>query len=536
MQGAIAEIETAEQSHAGYRVVIEPSGQRVRVVFRGETVADSTRALVMHETRLPPVFYFPRADIRMDLLTRTDHRSHCPFKGNASYWTVHVGDEAAMNAAWAYEQPFDESWMVKDCIAFTWGAMDSWYLDEVETAEPPGAETSEAANPFVRWLVKDAWKARSTSDLVEQLSAALVETGFPLLRLRVLIRTLNPQLFALGYTWQRDVEGVAIFEATHTGVQSTMYLDSPFVPIINGEGGIRRRLDVPDPRLDFPILKDLVAEGATDYVAMPLNFSDGQINIVTLVSDRPGGFSTAELGQFHEILAPLGRLLEAYAQRTSSLTLLRTYLGRNAGQRVMDGLIKRGDGEDIHAVVWLSDLRGSTELAESLSQVDYLAALNHYFDCVAGAVIEAGGEVLKFIGDSVLAIFRIDDPADPRPEACASALVAARTAGERMELANRDREAQGKPPLAFGVGLHRGNLTYGNIGTEGRLDFTVIGPAVNEAARIEALCKTLGEPVLISSAFAAGVGGELRSLGEHELRGVRAPQEIFTLPRNRVHA
>ena len=293
---------------------------------------------------------------------------------------------------------------------------------------------------------------------------------------------------------------------------------------------MRRRLEGPDARLDFPILEELAAEGATDYVAMPLQFSDGQLNILTLVSDRPGGFSTEELGQIYEILPTLSRLFECHAVRLSSSTLLRTYLGSDAGRRVMDGLVKRGDGENIHAAIWMTDLRDSTSLAAALSREDYLALLNRYFDGVAGAVIDHGGEVLKFIGDSVLAIFAIDDPDQKEPEACARALAAATDASRQIAAAAKARAARGAPLLDFGIGLHRGDLTYGNIGTTKRLDFTVIGSAVNEAARIEGLSKTLHRQILISSAFADSVPVAMISLGHHVLRGVTGEREIFGLP------
>ncbi len=525
-------IKPEPASYDGYRVVVEPSDQRIRVMFRGETVADSTRALVMHETRLPSAFYFPRDDVRMDLMERTDRRTHCPFKGNASYWTLRVGEHEAENAVWSYEDPFDEASSVKDYIGFIWDAVDAWIADDGEALEQPRHEGTVKDNPFIGWLINEAWKAKSSPDLVKCLAEGLVAAGFPLWRLRVVIRTLNPQLFAIIHTWQKDVDEIGEFHATHEELELQRFVSSPFAAIIRGEGGVRRRLEGSGARLDFPILEDLVAEGATDYVAMPMCFSDGQINIVTLVSDRSGGFSTGDLGQLYEILPTLSRLLEAHAQRVSSLTLLRTYLGRNAGERVMNGKVKRGDGEDLHAVIWFSDLRGSTAMADSMGREAYLATLNQYFDGVAGAVIEQGGEVLKFIGDAILAIFVIDDPADPAPEACTRALAAAADAGERIAAVNGEREARGEPALAFGVGLHRGNLTYGNIGTERRLDFTVIGPAVNEAARIEDLCKTLETSVLMSEALAASIPGEtnLLSLGRHVLRGVRTPQEIFTLP------
>ena len=441
-----------------------------------------------------------------------------------------MGGASVENAAWSYEEPFDEAWAVKEYIAFDWEAIDTWLEDEQEILDQPRDDSPTKLNPFVDWLVQKAWRAASLRDAVQQLADALIENGFPLWRLRLLIRTLNPQLFGMGYTWQAGVDEIEEHKISHEVLQSPKYLDSPFAMIIDGQGGVRRRLDGPNPLLDFPILEDLLAEGATDYVAMPLQFSDGLINIITLVSDAPGGFSTDDLGRLYEVLPSLGRQLEAHAQRVSSLTLLRTYLGKNAGERVMGGLVRRGDGEDLSAVIWFSDLRNSTALADSLSREAYLSTLNQYFDSVAGAVIEHGGEVLKFIGDAVLAIFPIDEPDNPAAEACARALSAVREAQERIRSVNHERETQGKPPLAFGTGLHRGNITYGNIGTMKRLDFTVIGPAVNEAARIEGLCKSLEEPVLISSVFAQSVPGELRSLGRHSLRGVRGEEEIFALP------
>jgi class 3 adenylate cyclase/uncharacterized protein (DUF427 family) len=518
-----------QDAREGYRVSIFPSQNRIRAVFNGQTVADSARALVMRETRLPRTYYFHPDDVRTDLLTRTDHLTNCPFKGNASYWTIEAGDKTAVNAAWSYEDAFDEALIVKGYIAFDWKAIDTWLCDEEVLDRQPRDDGSGEDNPFVDWLVRDAWKPATIADLLADAAKAMTSAGLPLWRLRLFIRTLNPQLYGLFFRWQRDVEGIEEFQATHAGVQSLQYRNSPFAPIINGEGGVRRRLEGANPELDFPILKDLVAEGATDYVAVPLRFSDGQINVLTLVSDQPGGFSTSHLGHVYEILPNLGRLVEAHALRLSSLTLLKTYLGRDAGERVMNGLVKRGDGEDMHAVIWFSDLRGSTKMADTLPRQDYLAALNQYFDCVAGAVLENGGEVLKFIGDAVLAIFPIDDPADPDPDACTNAVSAVRQAYAQIEEVNAERRERGEPPLEFGTGLHRGNITYGNIGTELRLDFTVIGPAVNEAARIEDLCKALGRPVLASSAFAACAGGGLESLGVHELRGVQSKQEIFTL-------
>jgi adenylate cyclase len=518
------------RAHEGYRLSLESEPRRIRAEFRGETIADSGAVLVMHETRLAPVFYFPRGDVRMDLLAKSDRTTHCPFKGNASYWTIRVGEHSVENAAWSYETPYDESSSVEKYIAFDWQAIDRWYADDTVIAEQPRDEAVAKDNPLVNWLVRDAWMSKTSRDLVMRFSDAMIAAGLPLWRIRLLVRTANPLLFAIVYMWQRGAEEVTSFEVSHEGLQSERYRNSPFAMVINGEGGVRRRLEGPNVRLDFPVLEDLVAEGGTDYVAMPLRFSDGQLNILTMVSDRAGGFSTEALGQIYEILPTLSRLFESHALRLSSSTLLRTYLGSDAGQRVMDGLVKRGDGEDIHAAIWITDLRESTSLAASLSREDYLSLLNRYFDSVAGAVLDHGGEVLKFIGDSVLAIFAIDDPDQKEPEACARALAAAAEASRKFAAVNEERAADGAPALGFGIGLHRGDLTYGNVGTTKRLDFTVIGSAVNEASRIEGLSKTLNRQILISAAFRESVPDPLISLGHHSLRGVTGECEIFGLP------
>jgi adenylate cyclase len=199
---------------------------------------------------------------------------------------------------------------------------------------------------------------------------------------------------------------------------------------------------------------------------------------------------------------------------------------------VLDGLIKRGDGEDVHAVIWFSDLRESTRLSETLPRATYLALLDDFFDAMAGAVMDHGGEVLKFIGDAVLAIYPIDDPTSKQPMASTNAIAAVRAAEERLALLNQDRRTKGQPVLGYGISLHRGDLTYGNIGASRRLDFTVIGPAVNQAARIQDMCKDLGMPVLLSATFADSFAGKLISFGQHQLRGIGAKQELFTLPPN----
>jgi class 3 adenylate cyclase/uncharacterized protein (DUF427 family) len=507
---------------------MEPYTKRVRVIFAGETIADSTDALVLHETRLPQVYYFPRKDVRMDLLQRTEHRTHCPFKGNASYWSITANDQVAENAVWSYENPLQDAQPIEGYLAFTWNAMEAWYEDEQQVHEQVQDTTPPNLNIFSDWLLNDASNAASARELVYQLSHCLFSSGVPIWRLQLLIRTLHPELFATGYTWWRDTDEVEIFSAPHDVLETREHRESPYLPILDGAGGVRRSLEGPDPQFDFPILEELHARGATDYVAMPLLFSDGQINIIVLASDRSGGFTTEELGQFYEILPVLSRLFEVHALRRTAITLLDTYLGKHSGQRVLEGSIKRGDGETIHAVIWFCDLRDSTALTEALAREDYLALLNRFFDCMAGAVLDQGGEVLKFIGDAILAIFPIEDP--DCPEAAEHAIEAAQHARREIALINQQRAERGAQAIGFGIGMHIGNLMYGNIGTPGRLDFTVIGSAVNETSRIEGMCKKLDQDILLSAEFARHFPTRLVSLGMHTLRGVSTPQELFTLP------
>lgn len=220
----------------------------------------------------------------------------------------------------------------------------------------------------------------------------------------------------------------------------------------------------------------------------------------------------------------------------SAQELLYTYLGKRTGERVLSGLVNRGEGEKIHAVIWYCDLRNSTSLAESMPLESFLGILNDFFDCMAGAVLDHGGEILRFIGDAALAIFPISGTSKslreaciPTEGACERALAAARDARSRIETLNKQRRDRGELPLGFGLGLHVGEVMYGNIGIPERLEFTVIGPAANEAAHLEALCKELDRSILISWEFPRCFPDQMRSLGLHRLHGVSTPKEIFEL-------
>lgn len=403
----------------------------------------------------------------------------------------------------------------------------------------PGRPPSQpwCANPYADWMLTEGWRLTSTGALLRGLGRRIVDEGTPLARMFWLIRTLHPQVVATGYVWRRDRDEVEEVPTPHGALATPLHLESPCATIFDGAGAIRRRLDGPHPLLDFPVLEDLRAEGATDYVSFPLPFSDGQMNVISVTADRAGGFSSDELRRIEEMLPVLGRLVEVQALRRTAATLLDTYLGARTGERVLKGRIERGDGEDIHAVLWFCDLRDSTAMADFMPRPAFLGLLNEFFDCTATAVLDQGGEVLCFIGDATLAIFPTDANARaarrygcPVEEACHRALKAALDARSKVEALNRARARKSEPPLRFGLALHVGEVTYGNIGIANRLEFTVIGSAANEAARLQDLCKALDRSILISAAFARCFPGALVSQGRHHLRGVRVDREVFALP------
>ena len=409
--------------------------------------------------------------------------------------------------------------------------------EKIDLPDPP-TETSISwcANPFVEWLLLEGWSYTTPILLIEGLARRAVEAGLPLRRLTTTMRYLHPQVIGTTYTWKRELDKATQFSPPHSILQSATFLHSPFAAIMRGEvSGIRRRLDIPGTPIDFPILQELKADGITDYVAMPIEFSDGSIHAVTFSADRPGGFTTEELGHLYDMLPVLARIMEVHASRHTARTLLETYLGRHAGERVLKGLIKRGDGESIHAVIWFSDLRGSTRLADNMTREDFLALLNEYFECMAGAVLDHGGTVLRYVGDAVLAIFPIDQDTDADlafpdfASACVTAIDAARDAMQRVADHNENAGDE-RPEIRYGLALHLGDVMYGNIGVPERLEFTVVGPAANEAARLADMCKTLERSILISANVADNLPSDLISLGFQAFRGVREPQEVFTLP------
>jgi adenylate cyclase len=513
-------------------LVTKPCFDRIRVEKDGTWIADSVRAIVLHEARLPPLIYIPMEDVRPEYLAKTETQTHCPFKGNASYWSLQVGGQVTDDAMWGYEDPYADGESLRGYVAFDHSKIDAIYRG-ADIVIPESYEGAAYANPLVGWVIGPALVPASVKELFESFVDALQDAEIPASRVVTIIPNLHPQIFASMLAWSVGDEKIEERNAPHDILSRPVFADSPFAPILRGSGGIRRRLEGADVKLDYPILVDLHKEGATDYCAMPFRFTDGQICIITVTSFRPGGFPAEDLNKIYEILPSLGRLFEVHIQRRTAIGLLETYLGGQTGRRVLNGQIKHGDGEHIHAVIWFSDFRDSTALSQSMEQDVYLEHLNRYFECVAGSVIENGGEVLRFIGDAVLAIFPISDAAETirtdttgTAEACRRAMKASQQVAERIDTTNEEH-ADNFPPIRYGIGLHLGDVTYGNIGIPERLEFTVIGLAANQAARVESLTKELKETVLVSEPFADQYAGALTSVGKHVLKGVPGEHELF---------
>jgi adenylate cyclase len=378
-------------------------------------------------------------------------------------------------------------------------------------------------HPVIRWLMADARKFTEPADFLDAFSHRLLEAGVAVTRVTTGVPLLHPQIASFSGLWQ---QGKGVSERRYRAISSHVdaLLNSPIVIAYRGEGPVRCLMTGPPNDQEFPIVKELRAEGLTDYVVLSIPFADGSHKALSLATNRLEGFHDDEIALFNALVPAFAFNLEIQTLRLTARTLLDTYVGRQAGARVLDGQIKRGMGETINAVIWLCDLRGFTSLSERLERDLLIETLNQYFGPMCDAVENAGGEVLKFIGDAMLAIFPVADAPGP---ACRQALAAAATARAALEETNRNRTAGGLPAIAYGLALHVGEVLYGNIGGESRLNFTVIGPAVNLTARIESLCGELKRELLLSADFVATAGIPADEVGEFELHGVGERQRVF---------
>lgn len=372
-----------------------------------------------------------------------------------------------------------------------------------------------ASNDVIRWLMIKGPRQESPAALLHGYTLKLREAGIQVDRSTLGAPILHPIAQSSFVFW--DVAGGPQQRwFTYTPDQMEILKASPIHKIYTHGEASSLRLDRQEDRNLYPIGEDLWAEGYTQYEALPLQFSDETYKVLTLATKAPGGFNEQDAALVAATIPALTLVFEGFIARNTAKTLMETYVGKRAGLRVLDGEIARGDGSHIDAVIWFSDLRGFTRLAQTRSEDALLILLNDYFGRLTKAIEEHSGEVLKFIGDALLAIFPYqDDVSDAvaRAEAAALDLTGASDASHEID---------------FGIGLHPGSVFYGNIGGGNRLDFTVIGSSVNIASRVEGLCSTLDETVLATRDFVECSSLSWRSLGNHQLKGVVEPVEVFS--------
>ncbi|MBA4097034.1 MAG: adenylate/guanylate cyclase domain-containing protein [Rhodospirillum sp.] len=383
--------------------------------------------------------------------------------------------------------------------------------------------------PLLGWLEGPGRRLIETEAFVEALGEQLVEIGLPIDRITTGIPMLHPQIASSSVVWE-PARLAHERQWQMTSLTRSMYERSPLYVVYRGDGPVRARVTAELQPGEYPIVSDLREEGFSDYIALPAPFSDGTIKAMTFATRQEGGFRDAEIAALQVLMPHFAYLLEIQTLRRTARVLLDTYVGRISGQRVLQGQIKRGQGEDVRAIIWFSDLRGFTELSDALPNEALIALLNDYFGALTRAVEQQQGETLKFIGDALLAIYPIATASSGR-KAAQRALASARSAQARIAEINLARRAADQAMIQWGLALHVGEVHYGNIGGETRLDFTVIGPAVNLAARLQSLSARLGEGCVISDDFAALLRdrSELRDLGAHALKGIADERQVFGL-------
>ena len=405
-------------------------------------------------------------------------------------------------------------------------SLDERLFPPIQVLERPIAERPQhdTLEGIMDWLAGPAQQVGVPSLIGEfdEFAWRMLAAGFPLLRATLQLRTLHPQYLGANFVWWRTTGRTVSYYVTHEVQDLYGHEDNPVRRVLVGGQTIRRRIDVSDDKLDFPILHDLKAEGATDYFALPIKSSFGSNYMATFVTDRVGGFSDKEISDLTRVSQRLSLLADLRNQRRIASNILAAYLGSKTGSKVLAGQIRRGTGEEITAVLWSSDLRGFTERSDRYSGEQVITLLNALFDAQAKAIADHGGEILKFIGDGLLSIFPIESP-DLTSVAAKNALAAAIQAVEAAKALSSD----GEPKLEIIVALHVGTAFYGNIGAADRLDFTVIGPAVNLVSRIEAVGKALNIPIIVSDDFARSYGKPLHPLGRYVLRGLATPHELY---------
>ncbi|CCD96580.1 conserved hypothetical protein [Bradyrhizobium sp. ORS 375] len=375
------------------------------------------------------------------------------------------------------------------------------------------------------WLTNGTRDERFIDNIFGQMCVRLQRAGIPVMRASLHVQINHPQWLGARMLWSDGMEGAEIARVDYDVRERSEYIGSPASEIYDGAEEIRENL-ARDPKLgrQHAVYDDMRAMGLTDYVAWPMYHTLGKRHIVTFATDRHGGFDHPHIDALRRLVPVLALVSEIRIKNRLARTLLETYVGPHAGEMVLAGATRRGSGETVRAAIMICDLRDFTKISDNWPRDDVIDLLNGYFDAMVEPITQHGGEILKFIGDGLLAIFPLSQPG-----ACENLLYAVTGARQAMAELNVRHAESGRAPLRYGIGIHVGDVMYGNIGSRTRLDFTVIGPAVNMASRMEALTKQVGRSVLMSRAFAELVEGPfaLERVGEFPVRGFSDPIELF---------
>ena len=384
---------------------------------------------------------------------------------------------------------------------------------------------AQLGDDVVHWLTNDTREARFIDNIFVEMCERLQRAGIPVKRATMHILIQHPQWLGAKIMWADGLREAEITRVDHDVTGRSEYIGSPANEIHDGAPELRENLER-DPALGrkHAVYDEMRAMRLTDYVAWPLYHTLGKRHVVTFATDRRGGFDEAHIAALKRLLPVLALVSEIRVKNRLARTLLETYVGSHAGELILAGATRRGTGTTVRAAIMICDLRDFTRISDNWPRDDVIDLLNGYFDAMSEPIARHGGEILKFIGDGLLAIFPLSDP-----QACANLLHAVTEARRAMTALNETNEKAGWAPLNYGIGVHVGDVMYGNIGSSSRLDFTVIGPAVNMASRLEALTKQLGKPVLLSHAFAELVKNEfeLERVGEFPVRGFNDSIELF---------
>lgn len=390
---------------------------------------------------------------------------------------------------------------------------------------PDKIAASTLSDGVVDWLTNGTRDERFIDNIFAEMCIRLQQAGVPLKRSTLHVRIQHPQWLGARIMWSDGMREAEIGRVDFDVMGRPEYIGSPANEMFDGATEVREKLER-DPALGrkHALYDEMRAKGLTDYVAWPLYHTHGKRHLITFATDRPGGFDDAHIAALKKVLPVLALVSEIRVKNRLARTLLETYVGAHAGELILAGATRRGTGTTVRAAIMICDLRDFTKISDNWPRDDVIDLLNDYFDAMSDPITRHGGEILKFIGDGLLAIFPLS-----QPNACANLLRAVTEARQAMAALNQRNNSTGRAPLNYGIGVHVGDVMYGNIGSTSRLDFTVIGPAVNMASRLEALTKQIGKPVLLSRDFAELVTPEfeLERVGQHAVRGFSEPIELF---------